>query len=928
MTHRRSSFLLAALTFSLPLSADSWYLPGVAAVSGRNGTRFVSSVFVSNLSSTSASVQLGLVGADGRAPSPVRRPLPASGTLQLADALGELFGLSGTFGALTVTSEAPLAVRGTTSNVATPPGTYGLGLVPATPAQLLSAGETGRAVHLSQSSDAAAGSRTNVSVVFLAAPGAASVKVRDAAGKLVGETTVTSAAPSAWQGAVSDLVGSVAVPLGHVEVAVTEGRAIAWISVVDNVTGDGTLELATKAGMGETDLLVSGVARAPGLSGTSFTTRLRLLNLGTSPVDVTLEPIGLPGATSIVKSVAALGVVELEDVVGSSGFGLSSGAGAVRVRAASPFLAGAVTSTPGGGGRYGASLAPVTVADDMIGTGEGAVLPGLAPPGAAPGFRTNLALVAGAGGARGTLVLRDASGAEKGRTSVTLAAKEWRQLPLGDWFSLASVPEGSRAELVVAFGAADAYASVIDEATGDAVVVSRAVLPEAWKRSETVTLYGGAATAGSAAVAATVTIGGASGTILPLLGVNIGPVPAGTSTNPELTAPYQAIGVTSIRTHDYYGPLDMATLFPTPSADPANPASYDFAKSDEVWAAILAGGFAPYLRLGDSYTNGAGYPPARPRKPRSTETWVKAAVEVVRHYTDPFRWGKSRLRDLEIWNEPDNATFWDGTREEFYDLYAAAAKALKAAFPTTRVGGPGFTPGGALAPSGQAFTRGLLDAVKAQGTPLDFLSWHAYTNDPDAFASAAAFYRQELTSRGLTTTTMHVSEWNTSAERVSAAEATEVRLMSRGASILTQGFLAFQDGGVTAANLYRGPDPALEAPTFYGIFRADARPKRSALAFTLWTRLAAHATRRAVTLSGTGIVAMAGADDAGEVAVLVANRSAQATGYRLVRADGRTIASGTAYQVDDSTETITPLTFRGDTLPLPAWSVQLVILSP
>jgi hypothetical protein len=47
-----------------------------------------------------------------------------------------------------------------------------------------------------------------------------------------------------------------------------------------------------------------------------------------------------------------------------------------------------------------------------------------------------------------------------------------------------------------------------------------------------------------------------------------------------------------------------------------------------------------------------------------------------------------------------------------------------------------------------------------------------------------------------------------------------------------------------------------------------------------------------------------------------------------VRADGRTVSGGAAYQVDDSTKTITPVTFRGDTLPLPAWSVQLVILAP
>ena len=97
---------------------------------------------------------------------------------------------------------------------------------------------------------------------------------------------------------------------------------------------------------------------------------------------------------------------------------------------------------------------------------------------------------------------------------------------------------------------------------------------------------------GEAIAGVTLTLGAPTGGVIqPLLGVNIGPIPAGAKTNTDLTDAYHAAGITMIRTHDYYGPLDMATMYPDQSADPRDPASYNFTESDRVFAAILAGGF-------------------------------------------------------------------------------------------------------------------------------------------------------------------------------------------------------------------------------------------------------------------------------------------------------------------------------------------------
>jgi hypothetical protein len=56
---------------------------------------------------------------------------------------------------------------------------------------------------------------------------------------------------------------------------------------------------------------------------------------------------------------------------------------------------------------------------------------------------------------------------------------------------------------------------------------------------------------------------------------------------------------------------------------------------------------------------------------------VDICAHIVRHYNQGWAKGpKAGIKYWEIWNEPDTG-FWAGTREEYYRLYAATAKALK-----------------------------------------------------------------------------------------------------------------------------------------------------------------------------------------------------------------------------------------------------------
>lgn len=426
----------------------------------------------------------------------------------------------------------------------------------------------------------------------------------------------------------------------------------------------------------------------------------------------------------------------------------------------------------------------------------------------------------------------------------------------------------------------------------------------------------------------TITIGGVTGaTIHPLLGVNVGPAPAGQDpNNADLTQAYQGIGVNLIRTHDFYGPLDMAVMYPDRTRDPANPQSYDLRASDAMWRAIVGGGFEPYLRLGDSWNNAR--PPANAQE---RANWVRASVAVVRHYrqgqwngfTTPFRY-------VEIWNEPDNLQFWPRphTAPEYFQLYVETARALKQAFPDLLVGGPGLTPAGFMTPPGQKWCRDFLAYVKKNQAPLDFFSWHLYSNDPHEWVQAARFYRGELDALGFQATAMHVTEWNTAIRQLGdkSAESLALRTGGKGAAILTAAWIAMQDQGITVSTFYRGSDPAMDAVEFYGIFYANGQPKRIALAFALWAKLAAHPQRLAVSSApGTSLWLLAGQNDAGEKALLIANPTTRPARYTVA---GQADRQRTLLQVSDASAQVQSLDMAGPVIEIGGETVQLLTIAP
>ena len=255
------------------------------------------------------------------------------------------------------------------------------------------------------------------------------------------------------------------------------------------------------------------------------------------------------------------------------------------------------------------------------------------------------------------------------------------------------------------------------------------------------------------------------------------------------------------RLHDVGGPfggnryVDIPNIFRDFDADENDPASYDFAFTDELIKALVAYGVAPYFRLGVTIENQCHIRAYRIHPPKDYGKWARICEHIVRHYNegwaDGFRFG---ITYFEIWNEPENRDdpkvnqMWTGTAEEYYALYDVTAKHLKKCFgDTIKVGGYaacGFygifsdpAKYGIDVPKREgeryksdketyriSFFYGFLEYIKRNGSPIDFFSWHTY-GGIDIIPYESDFVSRVLSEYGYGDIENHLNEWNLSHDR-------------------------------------------------------------------------------------------------------------------------------------------------------------------
>jgi hypothetical protein len=385
--------------------------------------------------------------------------------------------------------------------------------------------------------------------------------------------------------------------------------------------------------------------------------------------------------------------------------------------------------------------------------------------------------------------------------------------------------------------------------------------------------------------------------------VNAGPTPLGAD-GVDLVDEYADLGVESVRTHDNDGPLDLTAIFNRTTDDPSDCSTYDWADSDETIAAIVASGATPYLRVGQSHDGddtSIGF---------DASEWTEVIRNVVGRYSSlegdcdgDYTGTVPETLYVEIWNEPNNLSFWDYTTEPVTSAIDAADEfapffisvfddldAFRGGSVAVRLGGPGLSPAGAVsAPDfGQDYVNELAARLCAAGVSLDFLSWHMYADDPSEFTHAADYYRGLDCGGAPLFSEMHLTEWST----------TDGNNVPGAPAILTNTWIALHDemDDVTYAHFYRGPGGFDGGDVFPdSLFRnadddGDSLMDRTGLgqAFALWRDRHSHDVdlEPSLSYSSRGLTSAelrvsAGTDASGELVVLVANASAEDVDYTL-----------------------------------------------
>lgn len=320
------------------------------------------------------------------------------------------------------------------------------------------------------------------------------------------------------------------------------------------------------------------------------------------------------------------------------------------------------------------------------------------------------------------------------------------------------------------------------------------------------------------------------GAMRPLHGAAGMPGPArGAEQIPDVSRVWESARLRLVRTYDWVSRLDTVdnpnSLFPTWSADPQDPASYNFDATDSWVRQVQAIGADILFTIASSV-------PSNKRPASDLVKYEQVVENIVRHYVDG--WGGGGFIDAvtrwEFGDQPDFGTLhFDGTPDDFYQMYAAAARAVKRVSPELQFGGP--CPAFPL--DDGPYRDGFLDFVKQNKLPLDFFTWMWFTDDsrdPLDFRTVATTLRDILDAQGFDSTELLLVYWNmTGIPNAKFTDADAAAFQAAAAAYM-------QDSPIDRAILFRvdtGTDLHYKIHDPAGIFDADGSENARTASFRL-----------------------------------------------------------------------------------------------
>ena len=157
--------------------------------------------------------------------------------------------------------------------------------------------------------------------------------------------------------------------------------------------------------------------------------------------------------------------------------------------------------------------------------------------------------------------------------------------------------------------------------------------------------------------------------------------------------------------------------------------------------------------------------------PRSLTTWADFIQAFVKHLQERYGDAEVRTWYFEVWNEPNLGAFWTGTQQQYFDLYAVTARAIKSVSASYKVGGP--------ATAGCAWLPDFIHFCHSNHVPVDFISTHTYAVDggfldehgnsatilssnPNSISGDVIRAKQQISTSPMPKLELHFTEWSTS----------------------------------------------------------------------------------------------------------------------------------------------------------------------
>lgn len=212
--------------------------------------------------------------------------------------------------------------------------------------------------------------------------------------------------------------------------------------------------------------------------------------------------------------------------------------------------------------------------------------------------------------------------------------------------------------------------------------------------------------------------------------------------------------------------------------DKAGKPQYNYMYVDALFDYLLSIGIKPFVELGfmpnslASGNNTIFWWKGNVTPPKDYDKWKSLIRNLVQHFTERYGAEEVKTWYFEVWNEPNlSPGFWTGTQDDYFKLYAYAAKAVKSVNPAYKVGGPGT--------AGAAWESEMIDFCGKNDLPIDFISTHSYgvkqgfldeygnsgtvlAKEPMSVNGDVLQSRKEITSSKMPHLELHYTEWSAS----------------------------------------------------------------------------------------------------------------------------------------------------------------------